>query len=176
MFGTSYRIITFFLMLLAGADRSLSAAENRLAGFTPDDTLTIRSAEARMDELPDIIHFGGGFELRASDWSLSSDQATLYGKLDDPETVVLSGSPAMILVQAMTDGQVVTINGEAERITYDRGTNSIRLQGNAHISRDQQSLSGGQIEYDIDRDHLSAGGPGGVQIEVLPEPGGSPPR
>ena len=174
MFRTSYRIITFFLIILAGTDQSLFAAENRLTGFSADETLTIRSAEARMDELPDIVHFGGGFELRASDWSLSSDQATLYGKLDDPETVLLSGSPAMILVQTVSDGQPATINGQADRIVYERGSNSIRLQGNATISRNEHSLSGGQIEYDIERDHLSAGGPGGIQIEVVPEEGNPP--
>ncbi len=174
MFRTSYRIMTFFLIFLASTDHSLFASENRLAGFSSEDTLTIRSAEARMDESPGIVHFGGGFELRATDWSLSSDQATLYGKLDDPETVIISGSPAMILVQTVADGQIYTINGAADAIVYQRSSNSIRLQGNAYISRNEHSLSGGQIEYDIDRDHLSAGGAGGVQIEVMPEDGGPP--
>lgn len=169
MFGTSYRIITFFLMLLAGADRSLSAAENRLAGFTPDDTLTIRSAEARMDELPDIIHFGGGFELRASDWSLSSDQATLYGKLDDPETVVINGSPALILLNTNAGGEPSVINGRARQIVYRRNTNSILMEGEASLSRGEHTMSGEEIEYDIDTDRLRAGGPGGVRIRVEPE-------
>ncbi len=175
MLRTSYRIISFFLVFLAGTGHSLSAAENRLTGFASEDTLTIRSAEARMDESPGIIHFGGGFELRASDWSLSSDQASLYGKLDDPETVILSGSPAMILVRTVSGGQPAIINGKADQIIYERGSNSIRMQGNAYISRNENSLSGGRIEYDIDRDHLSAGGDGGVQIEVLPETGNPPP-
>ena len=174
MFRTSYRIMTFFLIFLAGTDHSLFAAENRLAGFTSDDTLTIRSAEASMDELPDIVHFGGGFELRATDWSLSSDQASLYGKLDDPETVILSGSPAMILLQTVADGEPAIITGQADQIVYQRSSNSIRLQGNAYISRNEHSLSGGEIEYDIERDHLSAGGAGGVQIEVMPEDGEPP--
>jgi len=174
MFRISYRITAILLIILAGTDCSLLAAENRLAGFSSDDTLTIQATEARMDELPDIVHFDGGFELRASDWSLSSEQATLYGKLDDPETVIISGSPAMILVQTFSDGQPATINGRADQIVYQRSSNSIRLQGNAFISRDEHSLTGGRIEYDIERDHLSAGGPGGVQIEVIPEPGDPP--
>jgi lipopolysaccharide transport protein LptA len=169
------RIIAFSLVVLAGTDYSLLAAENRLAGFSAEDTLTIRSAEARMDELPDIIHFDGGFELRASDWSLTSEQATLYGKLDDPETVVIDGSPATILLQTLSgDGRPATINGRADQIVYQRSNNSIKLQGNAFISRNEHSLSGGLIEYDIERDHLSAGGDGGIQIEVQPEPGEPP--
>ena len=174
MLRTLTVMIVFCPIVLAGTSLSLFAAENRVTGFSAGDTLTIRSAAARMDELPDIVHFDGGFELAAQDWSLSSDQATLYGKLDDPETVLLSGSPAMILVQTVSDGQPATINGQADQIVYERGSNSIRLQGNATISRNEHSLSGGQIEYDIERDHLSAGGPGGIQIEVVPEEGNPP--
>ena len=170
MFRTLYRIIVFCPILLAGMGHSLFAAENRLTGFTSGDTLTIRSAEARMDELPDVVHFDGGFELRASDWSLSSSNATLYGKLDDPETVILSGSPAMIRVQAVSGGEPATISGEADQIVYQRSSNTIRLEGNAFIARNEHSMKGGQIEYDIGLDHLSAGGDGGVRIEVLPEP------
>ena len=108
-----YRIIILSPIVLAGMDHSLFAAENRITGFSSGDTLTIQSAVARMDELPDIVHFDGGFELRANDWSLSSDQATLYGKLDDPETVILSGAPASILVQTISNGELSTISGEA---------------------------------------------------------------
>jgi lipopolysaccharide transport protein LptA len=168
MFKILYRIFVFCPIILAGMIYSLSAAENRISSFSSGDTLTIRSAGARMDELPDIFHFDGGFELRASDWSLSSDQATLYGKLDDPETVVLSGSPAMIRVRTVADDQPAMINGEADQIIYQRSSNSIRMLGNAYISRNENSMTGGQIEYDIESDHLSAGGEGGVQIEVMP--------
>ena len=48
-------------------------------------------------------------------------------------------------------------------------SNSIRMEGNAFISRNGHSMSGGEIEYDIDTDHLSAGGDGGVHIEVKPD-------
>ena len=145
------------------------AAQDRITGFSVDDTLTIRSTEARMDEQPGIVHFKGGFELRASDWSLVSDNAILYGKLDDPETIVISGTPASILVNTVLDGQTSTISGQAERIVYQRDSNSIRMVGNASIARDTHSMNGSEIEYDIDSDHLSAGGPGGVHITILPD-------
>jgi lipopolysaccharide transport protein LptA len=93
----------------------------------------------------------------------------LYGKLDNPETVVVTGSPAQILVNTVSGGQISTINGEAERIVYQRSTNSIRLEGNASLSRDEHTMSGGEIEYDIDKDHLRAGGDGGVHILIMPD-------
>lgn len=147
----------------------LLAAEERISGFSSGDTLTIRSTEAWMDEEPDTVHFEGGFELRASDWSLVSDHATLYGKLDDPETVIVRGSPARILVNTFSDGVSSTINGHARQIVYQRSSNSIRMEGDASLSRDDHTMNGGEIEYDIDRDHLRAGGRGGVHIRVNPE-------
>jgi lipopolysaccharide transport protein LptA len=111
----------------------------------------------------------GGFELQARDWYLSSEQATLYGKLDDPETVMISGSPARILVNTRVQGRTSILKGEALRIVYQRESNSVRLEGGASLSRDGQTMNGGEIEYDIGKDFLSAGGFGGVHIRVKPE-------
>jgi lipopolysaccharide transport protein LptA len=163
-------LLTVPIALLACA-ASLFAADQRVPvpGFTSGDTLTIRSTEARMDEQPDIIHFTGGFELQAKDWSLSSEQATLYGKLDDPETVIITGTPARILVNSEIQGRYSMVTGEARRIVYQRNSDSIRMEGNASLSRDGQTLNGGEIEYEIGKDLLSAGGNGGVHIKVDPE-------
>jgi lipopolysaccharide transport protein LptA len=158
--------IPIALLCFAGG---LFAADERLPGFSSNDTLTIRSSEARMDEQPDIIHFAGGFELQAKDWYLSSEQATLYGKLDDPETVIITGTPAMILVNSKIRGRNSILNGEANRIVYQRNSNSIRMEGDASLSRDGHTMNGGEIEYNIGNDLLSAGGIGGVHIRVNPE-------
>ena len=164
-----YSLFVIITVVTQSVAQPLLAAEERISGFSSGDTLTIRSAEAWMDEQPEIIHFGGGFELRASDWSLSSDKATLYGKLDDPETVVLTGSPALILVNTVTHGIPSVINGEAMQIIYRRNSNSILMEGNASISRDEHTLNGGEIEYDIENDRLRAGGPSGIHIRVDPD-------
>jgi len=167
MYRTLYSLLIIIPVAAQGVPESL-AVEDRFSGFSSEDTLTIRSPEARMDEEPDIIHFEGGFELRAEDWYLSSDHATLYGKLDDPETVVITGSPAQIQISTVSRGKTAMISGKAERIVYQRTTNSIRMEGDASLSRNEHTMSGGEIEYDIENDHLRAGGDGGVHIEVLP--------
>lgn len=165
--GNSIRI---FILIAwpAFAFPELAAAE-RLSGFSSGDTVTIRSAEAWEDVEAHIIHFGGNFELKASDWYLSADLATLYGKLDDPETVVLTGSPAHILVNTDSRGRSETVAGEAARIVYQRVTNSIRLEGGALLSRDENTMRGGEIEYDIEKDRIRAGGDEGVHIQVTPD-------
>ena len=168
MCRTLYSLLIIIPITMQGFAPALLAAEERITGLSSGDTLTIRSLDARMDEDPNIFHFGGGFELRAKDWYLSSDHATLYGKLDDPETVVISGSPAQILINTISNGETSTINGQAEHIIYQRRSNSIRMEGSAFISRDEHSISGGEIEYDIENDQLSAGGDDGIYIEIRP--------
>jgi len=169
MHRTFHRFLPAIPIVLQCMAWPLSAGNERVPVFSPGDTITIRSSEARMDEQSDIIHFAGGFELQAQDWYLSSEQATLYGKLDDPETVMVSGTPARILINTLIKGRTSVLNGEASSIVYQRDSNSIRLEGGASLSRDGQTMNGGEITYDIVNDLLSAGGAGGVHIRVNPE-------
>ena len=168
MSRTLYRLLSLVFAAAPCMAVSLQASGEGIAGFTADDTITIRSAEARMDEQVDIIHFAGGFEIRANDFYLSSEQASLYGKLDDPETIEVTGSPAVIRLGTTNQGRPTTISGEATRIVYQRDTDSIRMEGQASLSRDGYTMRGGEIEYEIATDQLSAGGAGGVRIEVQP--------
>jgi lipopolysaccharide transport protein LptA len=145
------------------------AAGERLKGFSVGDTITIQAENAWEDVAPDTIKFSGNFELKARDWYLSADQATLYGNLDDPETAILTGSPANIQLETVSDDRIETITGKATRIVYQRATNSISLVGRASLSRAGQAMQSEEIEYDIDRDLIQAGGSQGVHIRVKPE-------
>lgn len=169
MRGKLFSVLVIMGIALPGLGGPLFAAQARVTGFTSEDTLTIHSNEARMDEKADVIHFAGDFELRANDWYLSSEHASLYGKLDNPETVIISGSPAVIGVLAVLKDRSSMVNGSARRIVYDRNTNTIRMEGNATLSRDGHTLDGGEIEYNINSDKLSAGGLGGIHINVKSE-------
>lgn len=161
--GNSIRIFILIAWPVLGC--SLLPASERISGFSSGDTVTISSAEAWEDDKPDTIHFSGGFELKANDWYVTADLATLYGKLDDPETAVLTGAPAAIMVNTESQGQIKTITGEAERITYQRKTNSLSMEGAASITRDDINMQSGKIEYDIEEDRISASGDKGVRIK-----------
>lgn len=145
-----------------------AGAQERSIQPAPVEKIIIRSAEAREDAEPDLVHFSGGFELVAEDWDVTADVASLYGKLDSPETVLLGGSPARIRIQAEYLGRKEGIEADAERITYRRDLRRIRLEGSARLRIADQRLTGGEIEYDIDTDRFRAGGEGGVTITVLP--------
>lgn len=169
MHRTGNRIRILVLIAWPGLALPLMAVAERLTGFSSSDTVTIHSAEAWEDEKPDVIHFSGHFELKSSDWHLLADQASLYGKLDNPETAVLTGSPATIRMIADSKGRTSNILGQADRIVYERDTKSLRMEGNASITRDQNTMRGGEIEYQFEQDRIRAGGLDGVHIMIEPE-------
>jgi len=165
--STASRIIrlTPFLAALLLATAAI-AAEERISVPAEDDTVIIKAGEAWEDETPDTVHFRGDFHLETHDWTVSADQATLYGKLDDPDTIVLTGLPAVISIRSTRSGQGRHVSGKAPRIVYTREGNSIRLEGGARLTTDDSVLSGDEIEYRIDEDRINAGGSSGVRIRI----------
>ena len=64
--------------------------------FSSDDTVTVTAKRAWEGDEANVIHFSGNFELRGPDWFLSGDSAVVYGKLDNPDRVVIEGKPAKV--------------------------------------------------------------------------------
>jgi lipopolysaccharide transport protein LptA len=159
---------TAFLLLALAAVSSAVAFESRWR-VSDADLISIRSAEAWEDERPDVVHFAGGFTLDAGSWTLEADKATVYGPLDRPETVVLDGAPARIWLKTERDNRQQTITGEAPSIEYRRVEHAIRLSGGASLSRADSVMTSEVIDYDIESDRFSAGGPEGVQLRVNTE-------
>lgn len=81
-------ILAICLLIHAGIANSLD--------FSSDDTVTVTAQKAWEAEETDVIHFSGQFEIRAPDWSLAGESATVYGKLDNPDKVIVKGNPARI--------------------------------------------------------------------------------
>jgi len=166
---TIRQVASSLLISLAAACISPAwSGENRLQDISTGDIISIRSDDAWEDVAPDIIHFSGHFELNAQDWELSADKATMEGKLENPETVIMSGSPAQFHLVTLSKGQTVNVAGEASLIIYQRNTSSIRMIGNALVSRNDQSLKSEEIGYDIEQDRIRAGGTEGVHLQLEP--------
>ena len=93
--------------------------------------------------------------------NIEAEEAVLGGLLID--------SDAIIRVSTGVQDEASTINGQALKIAYQRNTKSIRMEGDASLSRGGHTMRGGEIEYDIEKDLLRAGGDGGVHITVDPQ-------
>jgi lipopolysaccharide transport protein LptA len=157
---------------------SLSGAQSGWAGpldFSSDDTVTITADRAWEAEEPNVIHFSGSFELHAPDWSMSGDTAVVYGKLDDPDRVIVEGKPATVSFLRESEDDAgdadadERVDGEASVVEYFRSTDKLIMKGSSRLVREDSNLTSEIIEYDVDTDRYSAGGEGGINIEYTPE-------
>ena len=134
-----------------------------------EDVVAIRAEAAWEDSEPETIHFSGDFEMRVRDWRLTADNATLQGRLEDPEMVTIEGSPARLDLVRHTDHGPETVQAEAARVTYQRAGNRIRLDGFARLIQGESVLYSNHIEYEPDTDRLRASGETGVRIDLQGE-------
>jgi lipopolysaccharide transport protein LptA len=143
--------------------------------FSDGDIIIVTAQRAWEADAADVVHFSGRFELHAPDWTLAGDSAVVYGKLDDPERVVVEGAPARIAFLRKAepaDGSAAEderIDGSAATVEYFRATDKLKMRGGASLTRKDSTLASEIIEYDVDADRYSAGGDGGINIQFNPE-------
>jgi lipopolysaccharide transport protein LptA len=135
-----------------------------------DDTVIMVSAdESWEDAEQDIIHFRGNFEIQLPNWTLKADFATVYGELNDPQRVVAEGSPVKFVYHYTETGNPSFVEGEGQRIEYEKKRNLLNLSGAAKLSTDRRVMHSSEIKYNLDQQKLEAGGPEGVQITISPD-------
>lgn len=131
--------------------------------------ISIAADEASEDEQPGILHFKGHFVMRSNDWNLTSEQATVYGSPDKPDSVLLKGSPARFLVKQTELTDRDQVEGTAQVVEYLREVNLLLLSGNATLVLGEETIRSSQIAYDISTNRYQAGGAEGVLIRVPPD-------
>ena len=170
--ATITRLAVFCLPVLCSG---IQPAFSGPLDFTSNDTVTVTAERAWEADEADVIHFSGQFELRAPDWSLFGDSAVVYGKLDNPDRVIVEGKPARIAFLRDVEGKdgsadsVERIDGTANFVEYFRATDKLLMRGSANLTRKDSTLVSEIIEYDVDADRYSASGEGGINVQYNPE-------
>ncbi len=155
------------LLLLLLLPFSLSGQQQ--FSITSEDMVAIHADQAWEAIEPDTLHFAGHFEMRVGDLVLNADRATLYGKLNDPDRLVLQGSPARLSASQTKDDGVQTVQAEAQEMFYERESDLMLLNGAARLTQGDNVLVSDRIEYDIRTDRFRTQGQTGVQIDVYPQ-------
>ncbi|MDX2416198.1 MAG: LptA/OstA family protein [Xanthomonadales bacterium] len=130
--------------------------------------ISINADEASEDEQPGILHFNGHFLMKSSDWQLTAEEATVYGRPDRPDRVYLEGSPARFLVNRKDHTGQDQIKAAALVVEYLRDANLLVMSGGATLMLGDEVIRSAHIEYDISTNRYQAGGDDGVMIEVPP--------
>lgn len=125
-----------------------------------------------------------GKDRRNSQWTLQGDvqiQAPPRGSLDADRAVVnvlgsritraiVSGNPAQFRQQSRGSGKIT--QGHANQIVYDVTQGTVRLIDDAWLSDGRNQISGSLVTYNVLKDRIEAGSPGGagrVHITITPQ-------
>ena len=157
------------LVLLATASGAIEAPD-----LESGETMIIRADQAwetrevPEDGSPEVrsLHFKGNFQLDAPDWFIRADSATLYGAVDDPKSIAVSGTPARVWM--IDENGATEVDATAGNIEYFRHNDRLKLQGDAVLEEQRNTLRSSSIDYDLSERRLVATGKGGVQIVTQP--------
>lgn len=164
-FLTNLGVVTISIIaMLSGS----SAAADFLQ-LSNDTTIVISADESWEDQDEAVLHFRGHFEIKAPHWTILADQATVYGALNDPRRVVADGSPVQFFYENSNPENNSVTEGEGQHLEYERTIGLIRLFDDAKITNNQSVIRSSEIQYDLKKQKLQAGGPEGVRITVKPD-------
>ena len=163
-FDSMLPVLFYGLLLLAALQLLPVAAWGAEAGAdvgTDKETIVIRADRAWEEASgKQILHFAGNFELISPEWELRSDEADLYGPLDDPTRIVARGAPAYLTI---LDGEQ-TIEGEGLIIEYQRDEDVLILRQEARLAGDELSMTSSEIVFDVGAERLRSSGTDGVEM------------
>jgi lipopolysaccharide transport protein LptA len=157
---------TVLFMLLVGPINLVNGQEFTI---TSEDMVAIHADQAWEDIEPDTVHFSGHFEMRVRDMVLHADRASVYGKLDNPDRLVMEGSPTHLSLSQTQGDRVETVQAQAKQIIFERGSGLMRLNGDARLAQGDNVLFSEHIEYDIRNDRFQTLGHTGVEIDTHPQ-------
>lgn len=165
----AFRLFLPLLALLASASEAIEAPD-----LDAGETMVIRADQAwetrqvPEDGGPEVrsLHFKGNFQLDAPDWFIRADSATLFGAVDDPKSIAVIGKPARVWM--VDENGATEVDATAGNIEYFRHNDRLKLQGDAVLEEQRNTLRSSSIDYDLNERRLVATGKGGVQIVTQP--------
>lgn len=131
------------------------------------DTLVIHAHVARQSDDRDSFSLRGDLELRGAEWVIHADSASVDGRLEDPDQIIVDGNPATISV--LRDGDTRPFSGSSRHLEFDPRNEIVRLHGDAKVMRGEQSISSDSIRYLLQRDTFSAGTTARVKVVTKPK-------
>ena len=148
---------SFLLALLSVPVGSLAES----SASADKETIVIRADRAWEEaDGSEVLHFAGNFELISPEWELRSDEADLFGPLDDPTRIVARGGPAYLTIL----DEERTIEGEGLVIEYQRDEDVLILRQEAKLAGEDISMSSSEIVFDLAEERLRSSGDDGVEM------------
>ncbi len=97
--------------------------------------------------------------MSGTDWRLTADSAQVYGPVEDPQRLVIVGSPARM---TLTRRNGERASGTGERIIYWPRRELVEVHGGAAFAAGSLSATSSRIIYDLGEERLESTGDAGV--------------
>lgn len=152
---TPYRALYLILIF------SISAQVGHALESDRDQPVEIESDSAEFDELAGLTTYRGSVHLVQGSIELRAEQIQLRTENDEIVELIATGTPA--LYEQLPDPESEKLYAQSNRIRYRLDQDLIELSGNASLSQQGTTLSGGTILYDVRQHILKASSDGETQ-------------
>lgn len=157
------RFWTLMLLLFSGA---LSA---QLADGGP---ITVTADEAEWSDNQQMA-YRGDVRLASDTLELTGDRLVLTQPEGGALKALIEGAPAALRHRSLGDNGAAQppVAARAERLDYDAATGWVILEGNARLTRGEDSIDGATIRYNLRERRVQAtSGNGGAQVRIVIQP------
>jgi lipopolysaccharide export system protein LptA len=151
-----------YLLMIMGACYTHSTIALEKDAKAP---IEIEANRATVDELKQMAIYEGSVALSQGTLRISASQLTAWSKDNQVDKLEAKGEPATY-TQAFEDNPN-PIYAEAKVIYYFPQSGKITLEKNARVTQGQHRFEGDYIEYDIQKQKLSAKGETNPQGEKM---------
>ncbi len=138
------------VLIASLAGMSLSA--NALKGDT-DQPINIDSGSQSLDMENNIVTFTDNVVITQGSIKINAAKVVITRQEGKKETVDANGSP-VTFQQTLDDGKPV--NGKANAVNYDLGTEFLVLIGNAELKQLDSFIKADKITYDVKKQQMKA--------------------
>lgn len=150
-----FRFFCLTLMLTTSAQTAYSLESDR------DQPVEIESDSAEFDEPAGLTTYRGNVLLVQGSIELLADEIQLRTENDEIVELIATGSPAQY--EQLPEPDSEKLYAQSNRIRYLLDQDLIELSGEASLSQQGTTLSGGTILYDVRKHILKASSDGSTQ-------------
>ncbi|WP_373778184.1 lipopolysaccharide transport periplasmic protein LptA [Glaesserella sp.] len=148
----------FFTALFA-----MSFSAHALKGDT-DQPINIDSGSQSLDMENNVVTFTDNVVITQGSIKINAAKVVITRQEGKKETIDATGSP-VVFQQTLDDGKPV--NGRANSVHYDLGTEFLTLIGNAELKQQDSSIKAEKITYDVKKQQLKALSDGKSRVKTI---------
>ena len=151
-----------FLFILITPGLTLGLPEDR------EKPINLEANSAQFDQISGVSTYQGNVVVTQGTMRLTADIAKIYIREGEFRRMEAEGNPTTFRYQPAADKEI--INGEGRQVEYDVGSAKVIVTDNAKFTQGQDVFTGDRIEYDLNKDLVTANSNKGGRVKITIQP------